>query len=111
MRSHKGVSGQGEAALEQGLVDSLGGLEDAINKALELADVTENVGRLILPRDGMLWDMFWSGPSLDAEAVAGFLGRPIPGALLESLSQALILASILESEGAMAALPYRMQVQ
>ena len=101
----------GEAALEQGLVDSLGGLEDAIAKAIELAGASEDVGRWILPRDGMLWDMLWSSPTLDAEALASLIGRPVPGALLESLSQALVMASILESEGAMAALPYRMQVQ
>lgn len=101
----------GEAALEQGLVDSLGGLEDAISKAIELSETTEDVGRWILPKDGMLWDMFWASPTLDAEALAGFIGRPVPGTLLESLSQALVMASILESDGAMAALPYRMQVQ
>ena len=101
----------GKAALEQGLVDSLGGLEDAIDKALELAEASEDIGRLVLPRDGMLWDLFWSTPTLDAEAVARFVGRPVPGALLESLSQALIMASILASEGAMAAMPYRVHVQ
>ena len=101
----------GEDALEQGLVDSLGGLEEAVEKALELAQVEDTIGRLVLPEDGTLWDMIWAPPAMDPDALAQLLGRPVPHALLGSLSHSLLLASILESDGVMATLPYRIRVQ
>jgi protease-4 len=101
----------GEDALEQGLVDSLGGLEDAVAKAIELSGVEEEVGRQVFPRDGTLWDMIWSPPEMDPDALAKLLGQPIPSALLSSVGEAMVLASILESEGSAALLPSRIQVR
>ena len=50
----------GEQALERNLVDELGGLEDAIAKAKELAELGENdVAYVFFQREKQHWKPFW----------------------------------------------------
>jgi protease-4 len=100
----------GEQALEQGLVDSLGGLEDAITKAIELSNDIGPIGRQVFPRDNTLWDLIWSPPDLDPDTLSALLGQTIPQSLVGSLGEALVLGRILEAEGAAALLPERILV-
>jgi protease-4 len=100
----------GEQALEQGLVDSLGGLEDAIAKAVELSNETDPVGRQVFPRDNTLWDLIWAPPEMDPDNLSALLGQTIPQSLIGPLGEALVLRKILEAEGAAALLPERILV-
>ena len=101
----------GEDALEQGLVDSLGGLEDAIRKAEELAQLDDELGRWVLPEDQTLWDMIWSPPEVDPDVLAQIVGKVIPESLAKTTTEALILAELLQTEGALALVPHRISVQ
>jgi protease IV len=100
----------GEQALKQGLVDSLGGLEDAISKAIELSNETDPVGREVFPRDDTLWDMIWSPPEIDPDSLSAILGQTIPQSLVAPLGEALVVSRILEAEGTAALLPERILV-
>lgn len=98
----------GEQALEQGLVDSLGGLEDAI--AIAIQGESDPVGRQTFPRDDTLWDLIWSPPELDPDALSALLGQTVPQSLAGPMSEALVLSHMLESEGTAAMLPQRVVV-
>ena len=92
-------------------MDSLGGLEEAIQKAEQLAQSEGTLGRWVLPEDQTLWDALWSPPEIDPDALAKILGRSIPESLVRPTAEALLLGSLLQSEGALAMVPHRISVQ
>ena len=101
----------GSQALEQGLVDALGGLEDAIDKAIELSEYDGTVGRKIYPKDGVFWDLLWSPPKADPDAFMKMTGQRLPTALVNQLSEIMMLSQMMERDGVVAILPTRIEVR
>ena len=101
----------GSQALEQGLVDGLGGLEDAIEKAIKLSEHTGKVGRKIYPKDGVFWDLLWSPPKADPDAFMKMTGQSLPAPLVNQLSEAMMLSQMMERDGVVAILPTRIEVR
>ncbi len=100
----------GADALDVGLVDHLGGLEDAIARAAELAGVVGRPQRRILPAAKTLWEALLEEPDEDElrmEVAGDLLGQEIT----RQLVWARQLQDILEREGVVAALPFQVEVR
>lgn len=108
----------GRQAHERGLVDELGGLDDAIEVAAELAGLPadQRVSLRWLPAAPTLAEMFFNGgpagmvarhAALSAEREAG---RLLPAAVRELLPDAGLLR-ILEREAVVAYMPFRVRAR
>lgn len=107
----------GSMALELGLVDKLGTLDDAVAHATKLAelDADDNVERLILPRPVSPLEMLFGPMDADARADAG--SRALIRAL-ESISPELAgqlqgaeLIQLLSRESRLTVMPFRLLVK
>jgi len=87
----------GRQALEVGLVDSLGTLDDAIAEAKKLAgiDADEAVDRLLLPEPRGLFDDLFAATGGDAAPMARLAGLPTGGSAI----RAIILSRIASVPG------------
>ncbi len=111
----------GSQALEIGLIDKLGGLDDAIKCAAKKAKLGEYEIRVI-PEPPTIFDMFSGGPQGEEYTTtllprtAGLSGSPLVQAILPALSrvdpqradaimQALLCVDIVQSEGVAAVMP------
>ena len=101
----------GSQALQVGLVDELGGIETAVAKAIELAEVEEGetLGRRVLPRRSTLMEALLEGLN-DQQATVK--AEDIVGAeLAAELQTAHMLDLVLSTGGIAAMLPERIVVQ
>jgi protease-4 len=82
----------GRQALEAGLVDRLGTLDDAIDEAKKLAgiDADEDVERLLLPEPRGLFDDLFAAAGGDVAPVARLAGLPQGAAAIRALLMARI---------------------
>ncbi len=102
----------GAQALDVGLVDELGGLEDAVQRAAELAGLADGSwSRQILPKEKTFIEVLFEAPSDDDDVQAVALDALVGPDLARSLRRARQLDSILRSEGIVAALPYHLEIR
>jgi protease-4 len=113
----------GRQALDKGLVDRLGTLDDAIAEAKRLAGIgeEESVDRVLLPEPrGLFEDLFGAagetGDPLVGPAAAGLLARGLPpgrieGGLLEALSPVADSLLLIASGRPLMLLPVRVMVR
>lgn len=98
----------GEDALEIGLVDALGGLQDAIARAAELAELDEYQVREFPQSEDKQFDALMRKLLKNVRV----LGSEVHDPVRESLSQeARELEMLLQQRGVRAELPYRIEVQ
>jgi len=98
----------GAQALEIGLVDELGGLDEAVTVAAEAAGIGEDYGMTLLPRPGTLMEALldFSEPAdSDARAQALLASELLTPELAEALGRAKLLSEQLAAEGLVAAMP------
>jgi protease-4 len=101
----------GTQALEVGLVDHIGGLEDAIAAAADLAGLeADSYGRLVLPKEKSFVEVLFESPNDEERAHATLLVGLLGEKTVQALLQARQLDRILRREGVVAALPYRLEV-
>ena len=103
----------GEQALERGLVDELGGLNTAIDAAMELANITGDVEILRLPERRGFFEQLMeeiSNPQPDARAGLIDAQHPAVGQILDPYSELLQVAAVLHSDGVAAMLPGTLEV-
>lgn len=102
----------GIQALENGLIDSLGGLDNAVEKAAELANVGEgySVERLPRTKDFMeqLMEEFAGTPGANASAIG--MREAVPAPLRNPLKTAWMLGEVTKGGGAAAMLPWSLEV-
>lgn len=108
----------GQQALELGLVDKIGGLEDAIKFAAQKAGLGEYDVRVI-PEPPGLFDIFapkHDEPAAESRSISSFTKHPEIGAMLAALSQvdpqrvqaivrSLMRLSLIQQEGAITMMP------
>ena len=101
----------GAQALEVGLVDQLGGLDEAVSKAAELAGLGDVYGREILPTQGTLLDALFESIEPDPYASLQDLGRVGLGEdRARALGMLVSVLRVLGQEGIAAALPLHLEV-
>jgi protease-4 len=107
----------GRQALEHGLVDELGGLEEAVAAARELAGLEPDAELTLrsYPRPPSLSELFFGGERAQvraaiARSLAGEIQAELPEALL-SLGRAAPAARLLEREHALALMPFEADVR
>ncbi len=108
--SARGRVWTGEQALERGLVDELGGLDVAIDRARELAEVEGPYGILRLPAQKTLFEQIMkeiTNPDAGASRVA-LAALPIAG---DGFAMAETLARVLDGAGVAAMLPGTLEVR
>jgi len=103
----------GTQALERGLVDSLGGLDNAVEKAASLANIGEeySVERLPRPKDFMEQLVEELAGTTGAAASAVGLQEAVPAPLRNPLKTAWVLDEITKGGGAAAMLPGNLEVR
>src|SRR5206468_11157989 len=77
----------GADAKERGLCDELGGLDDAIRAALELAKLPEDTPIDLVAEHGALFDIFEGATGDDAEAKLGEAAAPLKAALAPDVTR------------------------
>jgi protease IV len=101
----------GLQAKQNGLVDEIGGLEAAISHASSLAGLS-NPSRIVLPREGSLWDaIFGGGAGGSFAGIQGGLSDQFISQLTDDLADSLILSSTLYNGGIAAVAPIRIVVE
>lgn len=107
----------GEQALEHGLVDELGGLDDAVAYAAQMADLGDDYGLMRVPErrtmlEQLLEDL--QDPTPDANASAELADAVLGGvghAQRDVLGRLIILDRVLEDGGVAAMLPGDLRVE
>lgn len=103
----------GVQAVERGLVDELGGVDLAVTRAAELAGLTGEPKRQMLPRPKSFFDALFEefGGSPAVTGRIEFVPL-LPGGAdsLVGLEELVLLARVVEREGLIAALPARVRV-
>ncbi len=103
----------GRMAVENGLVDELGTLEDAIAKATELAglDADDNIQRLLLPKPTSPFEQLF-GP-IDAETkvskIPQSLEELLPAELSMHLKNALMMEKLSASDPRLLMMPFHLE--
>ncbi|MCB9764884.1 MAG: signal peptide peptidase SppA [Alphaproteobacteria bacterium] len=109
----------GAQALEVGLVDELGGLELAVQRAVELAELDEDVevGRRMLPRRSTFLEALTeslnqqtAAPIKEALSAQLLPAPTLPAAVTERLDGAALLQRVLDAGGLAAFEPVRISV-
>ena len=101
----------GIQAVENGLVDELGGLDDAIIKAAELAEI-EDYSTLILPEKKTLMDIILNREiSISAVTLLKIYGTMNSNPLTDNISQTLELIRDVQNEPVQLRLPYILDIQ
>jgi len=101
----------GVQAVENGLVDELGGMDDAIIKAAELAEL-EDYSVLVMPEKKTLIDIIMSGDiSISAETLLKIYGRINSNPLTDNITQTLELIKDVQGEPMQLRLPYNLEIQ
>ena len=95
----------GEQALDLGLVDSLGGLNEAMDKAADLAQLGA-YGTMILPQRKSFLEQLLE----EFEGPQERLSIQLPAHVLEGLDTPLVLDRVLEDGGAAAMLPMQIEI-
>lgn len=96
----------GRQALERGLVDELGGLDEALRKAAELAEL-EEYGTTSFPRTRTFLELLQE----DLEDPESKVTVEIPGLDLRALEDLAVLERVLEGNGVAAMLPARIEIE
>ena len=101
----------GVQAVENGLVDELGGMDDAIIKAAELAEL-EDYSVLVMPEKKTLIDIIMSGDiSISAETLLKIYGRINSNPLTDNITQTLELIKEVQGEPMQLRLPYNLEIK
>ncbi len=101
----------GVQAVENGLVDELGGMDDAIIKAAELAEL-EDYSVLVMPEKKTLMDIIMSGDiSISAETLLKIYGRINSNPLTDNITQTLELIKEVQGEPMQLRLPYNLEIK
>ena len=101
----------GVQAVENGLVDELGGMDDAIIKAAELAEL-EDYSVLVMPEKKTLIDIIMSGDiSISAETLLKIYGRINSNPLADNITQTLELIREVQGEPMQLRLPYNLEIK
>ena len=101
----------GIQAVENGLVDELGGLDDAIIKAAELAEI-DKYSVLIMPEKKTLMDIILNQEiSLSAVTLLKIYGAMNSNPFTDDISQVLDLIKDVRGEPIQLRTPYRLKVQ
>ncbi len=95
----------GRQALERGLVDELGGLDEAVRKAAELADLQE-YGTTSFPRTRTFLELLQEDLEPDRS-----VSLQVPGLDLTALEDLAILERVLEGSGVAAMIPARIVIE
>jgi protease IV len=106
---HKVAQGRvwtGEQALDLGLVDSLGGLNDAMDKAAELSNLAQ-YGTIILPQRKSFLEQIIE--ELDGGPIEQ-MSMPLPDEVLESMDATFLLDKVLKDNGVAAMLPMQIDI-
>ena len=105
----------GTMAVENGLIDEVGTLEDAVNKAIQLADLdkSDDVERLLLPKPTSLFEQLF-GP-IDAELKSSQLTTAIESILPAELSlqvrKALLIDKLSATDPRLLMMPFNLQIK
>jgi len=101
----------GIQALENGLIDELGGMDNAIMKAAELAEL-EDYSVLILPEKKTLMDIILNKEiSISAETLLKIYGKMSSNPLTDNISRTLELIRDVQGEPVQLRLPYNLEIQ
>ncbi len=102
----------GAQALDVGLVDHLGGLEEAVDRAAELAGLAPGEWRRrVMPKEKTFFETLLESPSDEARIHGQVLVAAFGEDLVQSLMQARQIEGILRREGLVAALPYQLEIR
>ncbi len=94
----------GQLAQQKGLVDELGGLEEAISAAAKLADLGDNYAAVHFPTPKSLWDELFKDEDSSAQEHA------LWQALQRKLPQLRHVQTLAEMQGIQARLPYTIEI-
>ena len=101
----------GVQAVENGLVDELGGIDQAIIKAAELAEI-DDYSVLIMPEKKTLMDIILNREiSVSATTLLKIYGTMNSNPLTENITQTLDLIKDVQREPMQLRIPYNLQVQ
>ena len=100
----------GEQALERGLVDELGGLEEAIAKAAELAEL-DDFGITRLPKKKDFMELLMEDLANASASPVVTIDLGIPGVSSRELDEIFVLEDILQDGGVAALLPGNLEVR
>ncbi len=101
----------GVQAVENGLVDELGGMDQAIIKAAELAEI-DDFSVLIMPEKKTLMDIILSRDiSISAGTLLKLYGKMNSNPLTDNISKTLELIRDVQNEPVQLRVPYRLEIQ
>ncbi|MBL7086339.1 MAG: S49 family peptidase, partial [Candidatus Cloacimonetes bacterium] len=100
----------GNDAVKNGLVDELGGLDDAITKAAELAQI-EDYSVLVLPAQKGLIDILKEGDLFDVETIVDLYLKQTNPDLFEDLLKEKDLIKMVSQEPVQLIIPYKISWQ